>query len=114
MNIQKNAKPLRLLYLLELAPHTENLLEKISVQQKVDQILHTCAQNLDFEIDSCDVMFDFVALTMYVQPSVDIDQLIMNIAELSSNLLVQDAAELKSLMQDDNLWSPDYNLELLQ
>jgi len=112
MNMQKN-KSHNLLYLLELTPSSEHVLEKIASQNRLEQIFYECAQTLDFEIDSCDIMFDFVAITLYVKPSVNIDDLVNNLKQQTSDEFIKELSEFKQFCKDGSLWNVDDNLELL-
>ena len=58
-------------------------------------------------------MFDLVAITLYVKPSVNIDALVLDLGKQSSDLLVKEFVEFKQFVEDGSLWSDDYNLELL-
>lgn len=58
-------------------------------------------------------MFDFVAITLYVKPSTNIEDLVLDLGKQSSDLLVQEFIELKQFVNDGSLWNDDYNLELL-
>ena len=113
MNMPKNKPQQNLLYLLEFTPNSEHILEKISVQNRLEQFLYEYAQTSGFEIDSCDVMFDLVAITFFVKPSMNIDDLVFDLAQQSSDLLVQEFVEFKQFVQEGSLWSDDYTLELL-
>ncbi len=113
MNSQKNKPQQNLLYLLELTPSSESILEKISVQNRLEQIFYECSQASGFEIDSCDIMFDFVAITMYVNSSIDIENLVINLKQQSSDLLVKEFVELKKFVTQDSLWNVEDDLELL-
>ena len=113
MNVQNNKPQHNLLYLLEFTPNSEHVLEKISVQNRLEQIFYEYAQTVGFEIDSCDIMFDLVAITLYVKPSVNIDALVLDLGKQSSDLLVKEFVEFKQFVEDGSLWSDDYNLELL-
>ena len=109
----KNKPQKNLLYLLELAPISEHILEKISVQEKVEQIFLMLAQSLDFEIDSCDILCDFVAITMYVKPSINIENLVIDLKKQSTTLLINEFKEFKQFVVDDSLWNADDELDLL-
>ena len=109
----KNKQSGNLLYLLELTPNSEHILEKISVQNRLEQIILMLAQASEFEIDSCDILFDFVAITMYVKPSVNIEDLVLDLKKQSTDLLIKEFKEFKQFVVDDSLWNEGDDLELL-
>ena len=109
----KNKPQKNFVYLLELTPISENILEKISVQNKLEQIFYELAQTLDFEIDSCDILFDFVAITMYVKPSINIEDLVVDLKKQSTSLLIKEFKEFKQFVVDDSLWNVEDELDLL-
>lgn len=109
----KNKPQKKLLYLLELTPISEHVFEKISVQNRLEQIFLLLAQASGFEIDSCDILFDFVAITMYVNPLINIEDLVVDLKKQSTELLIKEFKEFKQFVVEDSLWSADDELDLL-
>lgn len=102
-----------LLYLVEFGPVSEKVLEQISVQQRLEAILYEWAQTAGLEIDSCDVLPDYVAMTFYVKPLVDIDDAIIALKQYSSDALLKEFPSFKPFVVDGSLWEDGYDVELL-
>lgn len=101
------------LYLLEFGPVIEQVLEQISVQERLEKIIHEYAQASGLEIDSCDILTDYIAVTFYLHDSVDIDAVIINLKKHSSEELVKELPEFKKFIVHDSLWEYGYNIEIL-
>jgi REP element-mobilizing transposase RayT len=113
MTTIKKSQKNDLLYLLELIPSSDHIFEKIIVQNRLEQIFYQCAQRLDFTIDSCDIMLDYVAITLYINASKNIDELADNIRQQSSDLMIQEFKPRPELLSENSIWDFDYNLELI-
>lgn len=103
----------RSLYLLEFGPHIEQILEQISVQEKLEKIIHEYAIASGLEIDSCDILFDYIAITFYLHTSVDVDVVIVALKKYTNDELLKQIPEFKKFVINDSLWEPGYNIEIL-
>lgn len=102
-----------LLYLVEFGPISEQVLQLQAVIDRLEKIVHACAQQSGWEIDSCDILPDYVAITLYVKPSINIDNLIVHLQKYSSDELIKEFVEFKRLAVNDSLWEDGYDVELL-
>jgi REP element-mobilizing transposase RayT len=103
----------KLLYLVEFGPVFEKVLEQIAVQHKLEAILYEWAQTAGLEIDSCDVLPDYVAMTFYLKPLVDVDHAIVALKKYSSDALLQEFGNFQQFVADGSLWEAGYDVELL-
>ena len=110
----KNNQQRNLLYLLEFGPVSEQVLQLQVVIDRLEKILYDCAQASGFEIDSCDVLPDYIAITFYLPPSADVDAVIATIKTFSSDALVKDFADLKKFIVDGSLWEDGHDIEVLE
>ena len=110
----KNNQQHNLLYLLEFGPVSEQVLHMQVVIEALEKILYNCAQISGFEIDSCDVLPDYVAMTFYLNASADVDAVIATIKTFSSDALVKEFADLKKFVVDGSLWEDGYDIEILE
>jgi len=101
------------LYLLEFGPHIEQVLEQISVQEKLETIIQSYAQASGLEIDSCDILFDYVAITFYLHTSSDVDVVIVDLKKYANDELLKQISEFKKFVINESLWEPGYNIEIL-
>ncbi len=113
MNKLFESKPQDLLYLVEFGPVSEKVLEQISVQERLEAILYEWAQTAGLAIDSCDVLPDYVAITFFVQPLVDIDDAIVVLKKYSSDALLKACPQFQQFVVDGSLWEDGYDVELL-
>lgn len=102
-----------LLYLVEFGPVSEKILEQITVQGKLEAILYEWAQSAGLEIDSCDVLPDYVAMTFYVQPLVNVDDAIIALKKYSSDALLKNYPQFQQFLVAGSLWEDGYDVELL-
>ena len=109
----KTSSQRTILYLLEFGPVSEKVLQYQIVLDRLEKILHTCAQQSGWEIDSCDVLPDYVAITLYLESSVDVEDVTMHLKQYSSDTLLQEFAELKPFVVEGSLWQPGYDIEIL-
>lgn len=107
-NQQKNH-----LYLLEFGPHIEQVLEQILVQEKLEKIIHEYAAGSGLEIDSCDILFDYIAITFYLHTLIDVDAVIIALKKHVNDELVKQIPEFKKFVINDSLWEPGYNIDIL-
>ena len=101
------------LYLLEFGPSNEQILEQIAVQAQLEKIINNYAQSLNLEIDSCDILSDYIAITFYLNSLVDVDAVILALKKNSSDALVKKIPSLKQFVVNDSLWIAGYDIELL-
>lgn len=102
-----------LLYLVEFGPVSEKILEQISVQQQLETILYEWAQTAGLTIDSCDVLPDYVAITFFAQPMINIDDAIVALMQYSSDALLKQLPAFKQFVVEGSLWEDGYDVELL-
>jgi len=103
----------KLLYLVEFGPVSERVLEMQVVLDRLEIILHEWAQRVGLEIDSCDVLPDYVAITFYLKPMVNVDDAIVALKKHSSDALLQEFVNFKQYVIDGSLWEAGYDVELL-
>lgn len=103
----------KLLYLVEFAPVSEGILEMQVVLDRLEKILYEWAQTAGLEIDSCDVLPDYVAITFYLKPLVNVDNAIVALKKHSSDVLLQEYVKFKQFLVDGSLWEAGYDVELL-
>ena len=77
------------LYLLEFGPSNEQILEQIAVQAQLEKIINNYAQSLNLEIDSCDILSDYIAITFYLNSLVDVDAVILALKKNKANKKVK-------------------------
>ncbi len=103
----------KLLYLVEFGPAFEQVLEQQVVLDRLEVILYEWTQTAGLEIDSCDVLPDYIAITFYVKPLVDIDDAIVALKQYSSDALLKEFVTFKQFVVAGSLWEDGYEVELL-
>jgi len=103
----------KLLYLVEFGPVSEKVLEQQVVLDRLETILYEWAQTAGLEIDSCDVLPDYVAMTFYVKPLVDIDDAIVALKKYSNDALLKEFSNFQQFVVEGSLWEDGYDVELL-
>lgn len=101
------------LYLLEFGPNIEQVLEQISVQEKLEKIIEEYAVASGLEVDSCDILFDYIAITFYLHTSADVDSVIIALKKHTNDELLKQIPEFKKFVMNDSLWEHGYNIEIL-
>lgn len=102
-----------LLYLVEFGPISEQVLQLQVVLDRLEVILYEWAQSAGLEIDSCDVLPDYIAMTFYVKPLVDIDDAIVALKKYSSDALLKAYPQFQQFIVEGSLWEDGYDVELL-
>ncbi len=103
----------KLLYLVEFGPVFEKVLEQQVVLDRLEIILYEWAQTAGLEIDSCDVLPDYVAMTFYLKPLVDVDHAIVALKKYSSDALLKEFGNFQQFIVEGSLWEAGYDVELL-